>query len=228
MSRRASLPLALALLLTGAGCGGDDSPRDRQDANTLTDTRVAADTRPATDTRPAPLDVTVQDSAGPVDTSSPTGCTRTGWTPSGSMLGQLAEGETAGAYDTLFVDSYSDDEAVPYDLLGLELYFDMGADTGPHSFAFSGENYAECHTCLLVYAGCDDDFNCTKTFLASAGRVEVTATGGPGDTFHAGLRDVVLDEVSIDDETFESAPVAGGERWCIPSFTYDTELVVFE
>ena len=206
-----------------AACGGSSSHRPAGDV-------VAGDTRPgpvdtvapadtvASDTRPLPLDT-----AGQGDTSADTsggGCDHQGWNPTGSTVAQISAGAEAGTWDSLFVDSYSDDVAVPYDLLGLEFYFGFGADDGPHTLTFTGENYADCAECLLVYAGCDDAFACERVFLASSGTLSVTENGGNGGNFAGTIDNVVLTEVTIDDTSYESTVVPGGQRWCIPSFTF--------
>ena len=70
---------------------------------------------------------------------------------------------------------------------------------------------------MLVYADCADatDMNtCAKTFFAESGTVHFTAMGQIGDQLTAMLQDVVLTEVTVDTETWESTPVAGGDAWC--------------
>jgi|GEM_PF-1742416 len=228
--------LVSAALLTVA-CGGSSERRPR-DTFASGDTRPATDTvardTVATDTRPVPVDTAGGD-ATPADTAaadttadtSGGGCDHEGWLPNGSTSGQISAGAEAGTYDTLFVDSYSDDSAVPFDLLGLEMYYDYGADDGPHSHTFTGENYAECAECLLIYAGCDDDFACQRTFLASSGTLQVTENGGNGGQFTGTISDIVLEEVTIDDTTFESTVVPGGQRWCIPSYTFQAFIELY-
>jgi len=226
---------ALALAAGFAGCSSHraSSPRDTVSSN---DTVSASDTRPAPTDTVAHSDTTVQDT-GPVDTTTPTdattptdtssdSCTYSGWTPAGSTTAQITAGTAAGTYDNLFVDSYSDDAAVPFDDLGLEFYY-PDANAGVHTFTFTGENYADCAECLLVYQGCDESFTCAHIFLASSGTLHVSENGSEGGAFKGSLTNVVLDEVTIDGSTYASTLVPNGQRWCIPSFTYDTTITLY-
>jgi hypothetical protein len=45
--------------------------------------------------------------------------------------------------------------------------------------------------------------------------MDVTENGGTGGTFTAELADLRLIEVDVDDATYRSTPVVGGDVWCI-------------
>jgi len=103
----------------------------------------------------------------------------------------------------------------PYDYLSIYLEYTDGADNGVHSFTFTGENYGTCHTCVLIDSDCDATDDCTQAFLPVSGTMEVTENGGTDGTFTAELSNLMLIEVEIDDTTFTSTPVTGGDTWCI-------------
>jgi len=113
---------------------------------------------------------------------------------------------------------------IPVDALTFELFYEFGADDGPHSHVFSGENYDACHTCAIMYERCFDPENCERTFLAVSGTLEVTAQGVVGDQLTGTLTDVSFREVTIDWDTFHSTPVVDGDVWCLDSFAFDTTI----
>lgn len=234
-------PLHVALVVSTViaaalgACGSDTEPAPAADAAVGVDTAAPApDTAaPAPDTAAPALDTAAAlDTASPaLDTASPVAdvvapaCTRTGWEPEGAAL--AAASLSGGEADALFLDSYSSDDGVPYDILGLELYYYLGASDGPHAFTFTGENYETCHTCLLIYADCPEEGTCGEAFLATSGTLTVTTNGGPGGRLVGTLTDVTLIEVTIDANTYVSTPVAGGDTWCIPTFAFDEEIGTF-
>lgn len=236
--RVAFVVTALVASTLGA-CGSDADGVPTTDA-VATDTRVADTASPAPDTASPTLDTAspAPDAATPapdtnlfppdtlatVDTVTPS-CVRTGWEPEGTSL--AAASLSGGEADALFLDSYSSDDGVPYDILGLELYYYLDADDGPHTFTFAGENYETCHTCLLIYADCPDEGACGKAFLAQSGTLTISTNGGPGGRLVGALADVTLTEVTIDANTYVSTPVDGGETWCVPSFAFDEEIGTF-
>ncbi|MCA9517301.1 MAG: hypothetical protein KC635_20315, partial [Myxococcales bacterium] len=117
------------------------------------------------------------------------------------------------------------DESAPYSLVSVELYYDFGAETGAQNITFTGENYADCGYCLLIYADCAaDGSSCDKTYLAQSGTLDITANGGMTGNFAGSLSDVTLTEVTVDDEDFTSTPVAGGKTWCLPSLSFDQTI----
>lgn len=108
----------------------------------------------------------------------------------------------------------------PFDRLTVDFYFSLGATNGPHDLTLTGEDVADCATCVLVYRGCTGT-TCepATTYLADSGTLRVSALGGAGTTFAATLEDVRLVEVEIDRGTQHATPVPGGETWCLRSQT---------
>lgn len=103
--------------------------------------------------------------------------------------------------------------------LDFGIYTEFGGVIGPQNFVFTGENYADCGVCLQTLL-CTAGGGCTRTFLAESGSVEINQIGTvDGAAFEATFTDVELIEVTIDSNTLQSTPVAGGERWCIDTLT---------
>ena len=57
-----------------------------------------------------------------------------------------------------------------------------------------------------------------KTFYASSGGVEISEWDEATNTIKATLTNAEFQEVTINDNTFVSTPVAGGETWCISKY----------
>lgn len=113
-------------------------------------------------------------------------------------------------YDALLVQSYTAD---PYN-----------GPTAPGTFSLDGTNFEDCGLCVLFLAECTDN-ECDKRFYADAGEVEITTLSPSiGSHFAATLRDVVLKEVTIDETTYRSTPVAGGEERCLNDYSFDVEF----
>ena len=132
-------------------------------------------------------------------------------------------------YDTAdnFTNVIANTMGADFDSLALQLFYDLGADVMPHTFTFTGENYADCHTCLLLYQSCDATEMCVGVFIVEEGSLEVTANGTVADeTFSATLSDALLVEASIDGNTFESTRVTNGLTWCIDTFTFDATIAL--
>jgi hypothetical protein len=114
----------------------------------------------------------------------------------------------------------------PTDLLQLELWFDLpGAPRTPGSYPIPDENYATCALCLLGSTACNASGNCAKTFLASAGVLELTEVpNAVGGTLGGTVSDVVMREVTINAQTFESTVVPGGQTWCIEGYSFQVTV----
>lgn len=145
-------------------------------------------------------------------------CTRNDWVP------VLEEGTlwSADGYLQYYSENAPD---YPTDEFYAEWFLDFGASNQPGTHTFTDSNYASCHTCVVIYAGCDDAGSCDKEFLAIAGTMETTAIGGVGERIAATIRDVKLVEVLIDEDTFFSEKVEGGEVWCIDDYAFDVEIL---
>ena len=168
------------------------------------------------------LDGGQQDDGGQHDGSVT--CTTTGFT---------ATDESAG-YDSQNNDVYYDGYTAttsPYDELEVGLYFDYGnpkPTIGPGTYTIGGttaeQNAATCGTCIMLWQGCDDTAGtCAKTFFATSGTLTVTTMDNTGG-FVGTLTNAHLVEVTIDDTTGNSTPVAGGQTWCIPSYSFNQAL----
>jgi len=205
--RRASIVLsALALM----ACG-DDKPKTAvtPDVTTGTDVAVSADT-------------TTADTNASADTTLPPGCDFNGWTPQGTTAVTVAEAE-AGGIAVSILESYSNDEDPVFDVLNIEVYYEFGAETGPKTFTFTAENYADCAYCGVIYAGCTEDA-CDGTYLAQVGTLNLTANEGLTGKFTGTLSNVKFVEVEIDQETFQSTLVPNGRVFCVDSFAFDQEV----
>ena len=143
--------------------------------------------------------------AGGADAGLP--CDFTGFTPSMTS--------TAGSADDLSHLMITTGED-----LYLELLFAAGAADAPHTFTFTGENYADCHTCLVMDAECNADRSvCGTHYLVQSGTATFTSLSR---TMLSGtLTGVRMVEVTIEAPPFfRSTVVPGGRTWCIPSLSF--------
>jgi len=95
----------------------------------------------------------------------------------------------------------------------------------PGSYDVGGQNTADCGLCLLVLADCSGP-DCKKTFFAKSGTLQILSMEGIGGTFKAVLNDVILEEVTVDEYTYRSTPVAGGETWCLDGLQLDDPYIL--
>jgi hypothetical protein len=114
----------------------------------------------------------------------------------------------------------------PADVLSIEFFAggEFTGATGPGTYKLDDPNYATCSNCVLIGANCNADTGCQKTFYADAGAIRLDAYDPNGGPFTGRLQGVVLREVTIDEETFESTVVTGGETWCIRDFAFESEV----
>jgi len=187
------------IVLSGCSSESDDTTTDTSDASDVTDTSDATDPSDASD------------SSDPTDANA---CTYDGF----SAI--LAQASFQPEYDFAAIEAFSG-EIQPYDILSLEFYGgDFGGPTGPGSFPIDGSNYADCGLCVLVYQGFEGNDAATY-FFATEGGVEITAWDANAGTISGSLTNAILKEVTIDPQSYQSTPVAGGETWCIPGITLD-------
>ena len=200
------------------------------DAGGLTDAAEPGDTA-------APVDTGTID-AGPadggldmaadasVDGGSPdmgSACTRTGF----AAVEQSAVFDVPNDQFLYTAFSSNPQRMDPYAFISFEVYPYLGGAVEPQTYDFPGVNYADCSTCLLVFADCMRPQGCQTIFLVESGTAVVTAADTMnGAPFQATFNDVVLREVTIDTDTFESTPVPGGESWCIDNFPANTLVEV--
>ena len=72
--------------------------------------------------------------------------------------------------------------------------------------------------------GCDD-VECDTLYFADEGELDIASMSGVGSTFEADLVNVVFREVTIDETTWESIPVPGGDELCLDGLTIGAQTV---
>jgi len=107
--------------------------------------------------------------------------------------------------------------------LWVQIYTDFNGPTQPGRYTVENENFADCGLCLLIFSGCDGQ-SCDKTYYADNATVNITAMDGPGGRFTATIESAVFQEVTIEQDTFRSVPVTGGETWCVGDYDFDEEI----
>ncbi|MCC6623295.1 MAG: PPC domain-containing protein [Deltaproteobacteria bacterium] len=184
----------------GAGKGGDTTADTTSD--TTTSTATATDASTSTDTG---------------DTSTPT-CDKSGITIVEQYMEYESgvtryEGYTAGeTFDALLIQFYPP-------LSGGESPLD-GPGNYPIGANVDDQNFSTCTTCILAYEGCGAE-TCEKIYFATGGTIQVTEFDPEGFVFKGTVTDLVLAEVTIDDDNV-SHPVAGGDTWCVATSPFDT------
>jgi hypothetical protein len=99
----------------------------------------------------------------------------------------------------------------PPDVLRIEL---LDASVG--TFTLTGENYATCERCVLVFLECIAPDSCSKTLLAQSGTLEI-AEANPDPV--GALRNVLFAEVTINPD-FSSTLVPDGQTYCVREFGF--------
>lgn len=113
----------------------------------------------------------------------------------------------------------------PFDLLLVTSYQDgFDGPTTPGTYSVDGTNYADCGLCLLALTDCAEGGNCQKTFYADLGSVTISQFGQDGGIFSGSLSGVVFKEVTIDEQTYTSTPVAGGDTWCVNELSFSVQV----
>lgn len=220
---------ALAAFLTLSACDGDSSAPAARDVTTSRDATIldgagASDATSGTRTDTAAAGDTA---SGAADTGASGSCDRSGWVPEG-LVQATAYRNDDGQLGLSVFESYLQNptsDTDPLDALLLELYYDLGVETGPLTFTFAGENYVDCAICALIYLGCDADGSCQSVWLAQSGTLELSANGGESGRLTGTLRDVRFAEVTIN-EDYESTPVIPGQTWCIDRYDFDTGITL--
>ena len=111
------------------------------------------------------------------------------------------------------------------ELLTFDLYFSLGANETPHEFSFSGQNLADCHTCLMIRRDCMAG-NCSsgKAVLAQEGSATIPAIGAAGMPLQGTLSNIKFAEVTINIATQRTTLVPGGDTWCIDRYDFDQNV----
>ena len=183
-------------------------------------------------------DTTAKDSASTGDTTGDTtGGTTDGTT--GGNTGGTTGGTTGGG--TCDIEGFNVAQAIaqrqgdqfsvvyavnnasePYDMLQVEIYGgDFGGPTGPGTYQLDGSNYATCGLCVVARTNCSQNAGCQKTFYASEGVVQIDTFSADADRLVATVQNIVMQEVTIDSQSYQSTPVAGGQSWCIAETRLD-------
>jgi len=222
MKMRLALPLSLLLALTACGDDGDSTKTDTgTDTSSATDTTTTDSATSATDSATSATD----SATSATDTATSATDTATDTAASCDHNGFTAVSQDASILFGALLFIGQSTASSPVDTLNFELVADKGGATTAGTYTLTDDGYADCGNCVLVWQGCDDNLdNCQKTFLANAGTLTITSIGESGAKLTGTLSDATLVEVTIDDETFVSTPVAGGETWCIDSFAFDVDI----
>ena len=209
--------LSSALMIAAVGCGDDDSGSSDASNNGL----IGA-------------------------SNSTNGGTSAGGTTGGATSGTTGGGTTGGTttentdhthqnfsveFETAQITPYgmvwyaANGSDFPYDVIEMQMYQGEPyyGPTEPGSYDLNGINFRDCGLCVVVRQGCDGQ-QCAKTFYAEQGTIDISAIGAVGERFAATFSGVVLDEVTIDQQTFVSTKVAGGETWWIDGLGFDQEI----
>jgi hypothetical protein len=108
------------------------------------------------------------------------------------------------------------------DLLIVELWYVLGANPDPHSFTFTGETYADCHTCVTLGTDCVLS-DCQRKFWVESGSITFTAASGASIT--GVLENATAYEVELDVCTATHVPA--GEVWCVQSRSFAGTMTSF-
>jgi hypothetical protein len=157
----------------------------------------------------APADAMVRDSA--TDRGADVGATCTN---DGITLASLAA-ERDDGLGVFFVTGRTAG-ATTFDVVTVDFYFKLGAQDGAQTLTGSGENLADCHSCVMLRKGCVAS-GCAKAkaFLWQSGTLKVDAMGQGGAAFSATLQDATFAEVTIAPGDQRTTVVPGGETWCV-------------
>jgi hypothetical protein len=162
-----------------------------------------------------PPDASPVDAAG--DDAASVTCTHNGFTSTTELaerddeLGVLFYTARAGAAPNI-------------ELLTYDLYFPLGATDAVHEYTFTGENLADCHTCLQMRRDCTGA-SCIsgQKFLVQEGSVSLTQVGAAGTQMQGTFSNLKLAEVTIG-SGLTTTLVPNGETWCIDSYSFDATI----
>jgi hypothetical protein len=155
--------------------------------------------------------------AAQVADAAPMACTYNGFTAATELaerdveLGVLFYTARAGAAPNIELFTY-------------DLYFPLGATDAAHEFTFTGENLADCHTCLQMRRDCTGA-SCIsgQKFLVQEGSVNLTQVGAAGTQMQGTFTNLKLAEVTIG-SGLTTTLVPKGETWCIDSYSFDATI----
>ncbi|QED30132.1 hypothetical protein FRD01_23435 [Microvenator marinus] len=122
-------------------------------------------------------------------------------------------------------------ENEPLNILSVEFYPEVGGDApsplvGPGTYMIGStpadQNYETCQTCVTIFEQCSQETGCAKVYFAEAGQIEFTGYDEENRAVIGEVSGLQLREVTIDENTFRSTPVANGGTWCVDSLAFDT------
>lgn len=143
-------------------------------------------------------------------------CTYTDFSVANSGAGQIGENPEKPWFRYL---AFSTTEP-PGNMLAVDSF--QGAPyygaSEPGVYSLAGSNYSDCALCVVIWFQCDANYNCEKAFIADEGNLNIHSMAGVGSTFDATFEKVVLHEVTINPESYESTLVQNGETWCLDGY----------
>jgi hypothetical protein len=163
-------------------------------------------------------------SGGSADTTATTGATdvtKTTSPSSSSGNGQCTEITPEDFVRAVFGYAYATPMigGAEVDSFNLEFYPEEEGGplpTGMIDLAMGGNaNYGTCTTCVLLIQDLADDGSAVKYFFQQSGTMDLGTTSFPAIT--GSITDVTLVEVTIEEGTFTTTPVAGGECYHVAS-----------
>ncbi len=128
------------------------------------------------------------------------------------------EGSTAENASAISIEFYeSADDAGDSPFTGPGTY-EMGANE-------ADLNYQTCTSCIRIATECTEG-ECAKQFFATKATVVINAVDPDSGAVSGTITNLEAQEVTINNDTFESTPVADGETFCVPSIEFVPECVV--
>jgi hypothetical protein len=134
--------------------------------------------------------------------------------------GVTADVEIAGSGAALIEYRAYMGSAAPYDVLRVQIMGDNVAAAAPGVYDLAGTTYDTCTVCVSVLADCRIG-PCGRFFYPTAGTIEITAVGGPGERFAGRLRNVEMAEFEILPAGIDTEPLPDGDDWCIADHEFD-------
>ena len=199
---------------TSSNTGADDNDEPSNN-NGGSDSNCEPTTDPVNDGGSSNDNDNSGDTTTPDDTNS-SNCDRSGFATASH---EATYGSGAFQYQAL------NNTNSPRDVLMVTSFQEgFNGPTTAGTYSLAGSNYADCGLCLLALTGCVDGGQCEKYFYADVGEVVITEFGQNGGVFSGQLNGVVFQEVTIDESTYTSTPVAGGETWCMSDHTFSVTI----
>ena len=174
---------------------------------------------PATDEQPGTDDPS-DDTPQP---DEPESCTFNGFTPAVSQttLDDANPSQSRLVHRSVNVAAYPNDEFQLVSFQGAPYY----GPSEPGNYDVADLNMSDCGLCVVLLADCSET-SCRQTFFPRSGTVSVLALDGVGSNFSIVMRDVVMEEVTVDPSTYVSTPVAGGDTWCLDNVRIDDPYIL--